>query len=166
VVKNAPPLPLRYELDPDSAVPVLQPAGFEFFDRELMTKCRVERVTDGTLRCVPTSTIPKFGEYFEDEACTVPANLGIDDPRCLLTGYVSIPGWLEVGLGLRPTSEIRSIGLPLDQPMFMYAPFPVDPSQPPRGTCVPAPSDPSRVYYALGPPIPVADLALVTTTTE
>jgi hypothetical protein len=166
MVKNQPQLPLRYELDPDSTVPVLQPAGFEFYDRVLATECRVERVADDSLRCVPTSTVPKFGEYFEDEACTIPAHLGINDPGCGLDGYVSVPGWLEVGLGLHPTAEIRSIGAPLDKPMFMYAPFPVDPSQPPRGTCVPAPSDPGRVYYALGKPIPVADLALVTSMTE
>jgi hypothetical protein len=166
VAKNPPLLPLRYELDPDSMVPVLQPFGFEFYDRQLATACRVERVADGSYRCVPTSTVPKFGEYFEDEACTIPAHLGVNDPACRLEGYVSIPGWLEVGLGLRPTSEIRSIGAPLDKPMFMYAPFPVDPSQPPRGTCVAAPSEPGRVYYAIGPPMSVADLALVVSTLE
>ena len=161
VVRNARLMPIRYQLDPDSPIPVLQPAPFEFYDQVLMTRCRVEKAADGNWRCIPTSTVPKLGEYFEDEACTVAAHLGLNDPGCLVSGYVSIPGWLEVGLGLRPTSEIRAIGAVLQKPMYMYAPFPIDPSDPPRGTCVPAPAEPGRVFYALGPSISVNELASV-----
>jgi hypothetical protein len=165
-VRNARVLPLRYQLDPDSPTPVLQPAPFEFYDNALQTKCSVDKVADGTLRCLPTTTVPKLGEYFEDDACTQPAHLGANDPGCLSTGYVSIPGWLEIGLAVPPPTEIRRIGAVLQKPMFMYAPFPIDPSMPPRGTCIAAPSDPGRVFYALGPPTPVSELAPVTEATE
>ena len=113
---------------------------------------------------VPSATVPKLGEYFEDAACTQPAHLGANDPGCLSTGYVSIPGWLEIGLAVPPPSEIRPIGAVLQKPMYMYAPYPIDPSMPPRGTCIPAPLDPGRVFYALGPPTPVTALAASVTT--
>jgi hypothetical protein len=165
-VRNARVMPLRYQLDPDSPTPVLQPAPFEFYDKALQTRCRVDKAADGTSRCIPSATVPKLGEYFEDEACTVPVHLGANDPGCLSTGYVAIPGWLEIGLGVPPPTEIRPIGAVLQKPIYMYAPYPIDPSQPPRGTCILAPSDPGRVFYALGPPTPVRELALVTDLTE
>jgi hypothetical protein len=165
-VRNAKLMPLRYQLDPDSATPVLQPAPFEFYDTILQTQCRVDAVADGTLRCIPRSTMPKLGEYFEDDACTTPAHLGTNDPGCLATGFVSVPGVLEVGLTAPPPSEIRKIGSVLQKPMHMYAPYPIDPSMPPRGTCIAAPSDTGRVFYALGPPLAVSDFALVTERTE
>jgi hypothetical protein len=161
VVRNARVMPLRYQLDPDSPTPVLQPAPFEFYDKELQTKCRVDTAADDTLRCIPTRTVPKLGEYFEDEACTLPAHLGSNDAGCMSSGFVVIPGWLEVGLNVPPPSEIRPIGAVLDKPMFMYAPHPSDPSMPPRGTCIPVPPDTGRVFYALGPRVPISQLARV-----
>jgi hypothetical protein len=165
-IRNPPIMPLRYQLDPDSPTPVLQPDPFEFYDNVMQTRCRVAKVAGDTLRCIPTATVPKLGEYFEDEACTVPAHLGANDAGCPSAGYVTIPGWLEIGLAVPPPSEIRAIGAVLDKPIYMYAPFPIDPSMPPRGTCVPAPSGPDRVFYALGPPIPVAELAPVSEASE
>jgi hypothetical protein len=165
-IRNPPIMPLRYQLDPDSPTPVLQPDPFEFYDNVMQTRCRVAKVAGDTLRCIPTATVPKLGEYFEDEACTVPAHLGANDAGCPSAGYVTIPGWLEIGLAVPPPSEIRAIGAVLNKPMYMYAPFPIDPSGPPRGTCIPAPSGTDRVFYALGPSIPVAELASVSEASE
>jgi hypothetical protein len=165
-VRNAPLMPLRYQLDPDSPTPVLQPPPFEFYDSSLDAKCRIDQVADGTFRCVPSVTVPKLGEYFEDEGCTQPAHLGANDAGCPSTGYVSIPGWLEIGLAVPPPTEIRPIGPVSQKTIYMYAPFPIDPSGPPRGTCIAAPSGPGRVYYSLGAPIPVAQLAQVTDALE
>jgi hypothetical protein len=165
-VRNSPILPLRYQLDPDSPTRALQPAPFEFWDKTLLTRCRVQEAADSTLRCVPERTVPKLGEYFEDEACTVPAHLGANDAGCPSSGYVAVPGWLEIGLNVPPPTEIRRIGAVLDKPMYMYAPFPTDPSLPPRGTCISAPMGPGRVYYALDAPIPISQLARVEDVTE
>jgi hypothetical protein len=165
-VRNPRIMPLRYQLDPDNPTRAVQPAPFEFYDKELGTPCRVDKAADDTFRCVPTRTVPKLGEYFEDDKCTVPSHLGSNDAGCKSSGYVAIPGWLEVGLNVPPPSEVRAIGAVLDKPMFMYAPHPSDPSMPPRGTCIPVPPDTGRVFYALGPPIFISQLAVVVDTSE
>ena len=166
-VRNARLLPIKDLLDPDNPLSPVQPAQFEFYDSIRQGRCRVESVVDASKRCLPTSTQPKLGHYFEDSTCAQPVQLGSNDPSCPSTGFASLPGWEEIGLALPPTTEIRPILGLLQTTPYTYAPDPGgDPTRPPRGTCILDTPDQNRVFYSLGDPIGVADLPLVVETIE
>jgi hypothetical protein len=165
-IRNARLLSLHAQLDPDESTSQVQPAPYVFFDTGRQTPCAVTTAGDGTLRCVPTNTVPKLGRYFADSACARPAHLGSRDPVCPSSGFVALPGWQGIGDLIPPLTEIRPIGAVLPAPPYTVARDIGDPTAPPPGTCVQEPVVPLRVFYALGDPIAVAALPIVIERTE
>jgi len=167
VVRSARLLPLRYELDPDDPLALVQPNDFEFYDSLRRANCFVDKVADDSQRCLPVDIEPKPGRYFEDAACLRPAHLGRNDPACPSSGFVSLPGWVEIGLSLPPITEIRPILGVLPTTPYTYAPDPGgDPTLPPRGTCIAATPNRPNAFYSLADPISALSLPFVSETTE